>query len=118
MKPSLADKFEKMDAGAVKQFAILREKLFELHPTIEERINKETVVYFLTNSNNFAECFLQKNRIRIQIRNRSYVDSEAWVQIVPETHLWTLNHFIIIENDSSLDYAISILRQSMNDVLP
>lgn len=118
MKYSLADKYEKMAAEAVKQFAILRERLLELHPTVTERVNKETVVYFPTGSHNFAECFLQKEKIRIQIRNRSYIDTEDWVKVVPKTHLWTLDHYILVEADSSLDYALNILRQSLSDVMP
>lgn len=101
----------------MKQFAMLREELLHLHPSIEEKVNKETVVYRPTGANIFAECFLQNDQIRIQTRNRKYIDTKDWVKSVPKTHLWTLDHYIIVEPDSSLDYAINILRQSLNDVL-
>lgn len=118
MAKTLATQLSNISAEAAKQFSMLREELLNLHPSVEEKLNKYTVVYRLTAGNIYAECYLQKNRIRIQIRNRNYIDPEGWVKVVPETHLWTLDHYIFVEVESPLDYTISILRQSLNDVLP
>ena len=118
MPKTLSDRLYNMSAESAKQFTKRREKLLRLDASIEEKLNQDTVVYRPVGCNIFAESDLQTDRIRIQIRNRKYNDSEGWVKVVPPTHRWTLDHYIFVEADSSLDYALGLLSQSLNDVLP
>jgi uncharacterized protein with ParB-like and HNH nuclease domain/predicted transport protein len=103
-------------SGEMKElFNQLKQRIMQLDDKI---VCKETPQYMAFKvSTNFAEVHIKRTSINIHLRHLDYEDSMGLMKIVPETHLWTLDHILTIYNYNQLDYAMKFIEQSYKDVL-
>lgn len=95
-------------------FDDLRARILALGPQVVERVVQPYIGYRA--SKNFAEVHIQKSTLRINLRPVEYNDPQERVVKIPETHKYTLDRQISFGSQTDLDYAMSLIEQSYNDV--
>jgi predicted transport protein len=96
-------------------FDDLRARVLALGPQVVERAVQAYISYRA--AKNFAEVHIQKSAIRIHLRG-IYDDptGRAMARKVPDTHKWTLDWHVTFSDPMDLDYVMSLVEQSYNDV--
>ena len=91
----------------------LRARILALGPQVVERAVQPYIGYRA--SKNFAEIHIQRSAIRVALRG-IYNDPQGKAVKVPDSHKWTLNWLVTFSNPTDLDYVMSLIEQSYNDV--
>jgi predicted transport protein len=94
-------------------FDDLRARILALGPQVVERVVQPYIGYRA--SKNFAEVHIQKSTLRIALRG-IYNDPQGKAVKVPDSHEWTLNWQVTFSSPVDLDYVMSLVEQSYNDV--
>ena len=95
-------------------FEELRSRIKALGPQVIERPRQIYIGYRA--SKNFAEVHIQKSAILIDLRPIEYDDPQGRITKVPESYRWTLDRQISVTSPADVDYAMSLVEQSYNDV--
>jgi predicted transport protein len=95
-------------------FEELRSRIKALGPEVVERPRQIYIGYRA--SKNFAEVHIQKSALLIDLRPIEYEDPEGRITKIPESYRWTLDRQVTLTSHSDLDYAMSLVEQSYNDV--
>jgi len=95
-------------------FEQLRERIFSINNEIAE--NPKSGWFAYRYNKNFLEVYAKKKEIEILLRPIDYEDPQKIITRKPETHQWVLDRSIIIKEPSELDYAMTLIHQSYNDV--
>jgi predicted transport protein len=106
---------KKAPESIVEIFNDLRSKIFEIDENIIEKATSLYIAYRVANS--FAEIWLYKKQLKIYLRPIEYNDPEKKVEKISAGYKWKLDKLIIVKELSEVDYAISIIEQSYQDVL-
>jgi predicted transport protein len=99
----------------IEIFNDLRSKIFELDENIIEKATSLYVAYRITKS--FALIFIGKNQLQIYIRPIEYNDPNKKVEKISQGYKWTLDKRIHVKELSEVDYVISLIEQSYQDIL-
>jgi predicted transport protein len=101
---------------------VTRQLFFDLHDRIKaidenitERPTSEYIAYRLTKV--FAEVHIQKKKIQIYLRPREYEDPKNMVSKISESYGWVLDRRMYLSSTDDLDYAMTLIEQSYQDVL-
>lgn len=95
-------------------FEKLSVRIKEIDPGIQENSWSYGVAYRL--NNNFVEMYFRRKRLEICLRPRHYHDPKKLLRKVPDNYEWTLNRRFMFEHANQLDYLVSLVRQSYEDV--
>jgi len=95
-------------------FQKFRKKVKELAPDIQENSWSYGVAYRA--NQNFAEMYFRSNRLEVCLRPTTYSDPENLLGKVPDKYKWTLNRRFLLEDEGHLDYLVSLVRQSYENV--
>jgi len=112
-EPGLDIHLNKSELFVRELFFDLQERILLLDENIQRKINSNYISYKV--SKIFAEVHLQKNKILIYLRPIDYNDIR--VSKVPDTHNWTLDRRLYLNNNSEMDFVITMIEKSYNDVL-
>jgi len=85
-----------------------------LDPGVQERSWSYGVAYRF--NKNFVELYFRSKRLEVCLRPRTYVDPKRLLGRVPESYGWTLNRRFMLEDDGQLEYLMTLVRQSLEDV--
>lgn len=96
-------------------FNELRERILELDENIIEKPTSFYIGY--RQSKNFAEVHIGKNQIKIYLRPIEFADPHKLVEKVPESYNWSLDSRVYVKSVEELDYVMSLIEQSYNDVI-
>ncbi|MBA4372010.1 MAG: hypothetical protein C0402_04020 [Thermodesulfovibrio sp.] len=96
-------------------FEEMRQRILTLDEAIKEKATSIYMGYRVTK--NFAEVYIQKNRVRMFLRPLDYEDPRGFVQQIPEGYSWTLNRSVYLSSMADLDYVMGLIEQSYKDVL-
>jgi len=105
----------------VKLFDALKIRILELGiNNIQEKVTNPYIGYkFIGNKNKrsklFVEVHLQQKKIELHLRPLEYDDMR--VTKAPDTHRWTLNKLVDINNEADLNYIMKFVEQSYKDFL-
>ena len=94
-------------------FDELRSRILAIGPDVIERAVKAYIGYRA--SKNFAEVHIQKSSIGLALRG-IVDDPQSRVKKVPDSHGWALNQQATLSSSTDLDYVMSLIEQSYNDV--
>ena len=97
-------------------FDDLRARVLALGPQVE-RAAQGYIAYRA--ANNFAEIHIQKSAIRIHLRGIHYdPNGRAMARKVPDSkpRKWPLDWHVTFSDPMDLDYVMSLVEQSYNDV--
>jgi predicted transport protein len=96
-------------------FLIIRDRIFEMDDTINEKINNKYVGFRV--SKMFAEVHIQKSKVLLYLRPIVYDDPKEKLYKVPDSYNWVLDRRVYIDNESDIDYVMGLVEQSYKDVL-
>jgi predicted transport protein len=65
----------------------------------------------------FAELHLGKNQIKMFLRPIEYNDPKGAVDKIPDGYQWVLNKRVFLTEEDQIDYVMSLIEQSYQDVL-
>jgi len=105
----------------VDLFNTLKNRISELGiNNIQEKVTNPYIGYkFIDNKNKrpklFVEVHLQQKKIELHLRPLDYNDMR--VNKAPDTHRWTLNKLVDINNEADLNYVMKFVEQSYKDFL-
>ena len=87
--------------------------ILNLHPEVTEKAVKLLVGYKAIN--NFAEIHFLKNRLKIHLRPKSYIDPENRVEHLINSG-FTMDRRLYISTAQDIDSVILLIKQSYEDV--
>ena len=96
-------------------FLNLRSRIFEIDENITEKATALYVGYRV--AKNFAEIYIGKSQIKIQLRSLDYKDPKGMVEKIPEGYQWTLDRRVYLKEEEDLEYVLGLIVQSYQDVL-
>ncbi len=97
-------------------FFILKERIFELDESIQEKINNNYIAFKV--SKIFVEVHIQKSKLLLYLRPKiEYNDPEKRLSKVPDSFNWVLNHRIYVNSKADIDYTMNLIEQSYKDIL-
>ena len=96
-------------------FEKFRTKVKNINSDIQENSWSYGVAYKV--KKNFVELYFRSNRLDVCLRPIKYKDPRGLLGSVPSSYNWTLNRRFLLEEDSQIDYIISLVKQSYEDVL-
>lgn len=96
-------------------FDDLREEILELDEDIVEKPGKRAVAYRINKI--FAEIMIWREKLVINLRSIEYDDPRGLVEEFAKRYTVTLDRRMTISSPSELDYAMSIITQSYQNVL-
>lgn len=100
----------------IKQiFDELRSRILQIDEDIVEKVTTYYIAYRL--SKNFAEVHIGKNQIKLFLRPVEFNDPLNKVEKIPESYNWSMDKRVYIKNIEELDYVVSLIEQSYNDIL-
>ncbi|RNC71835.1 MAG: hypothetical protein ED859_03795 [Desulfuromonadales bacterium] len=105
----------KASADTTALFQEIRQRIFQLDESIQEKATKLYVSYRVTK--NFAEIYIQKNQLKLFLRPVDYDDPKGFVQQISEGYNWSLNRSVYLKSADDLDYVVGLVEQSYKDVL-
>jgi len=113
-KRTIEDHLSVCEKNIQTLFERFRRLVKDIDPCVKENCWTYGVAYRA--SQNFVELYFRSNRLEICLRNRTYIDPENLLGAVPDTYKWTLNRRFLLEDQSQLEYVLSLVRQSYEDV--
>lgn len=96
-------------------FEELRSRIMQIDEDIIEKVNNRYTTFKLSKS--FADVHIRRNSLTINLRHLTYDDPSKLIHKVPDTHQWTLDHILTINNLNELDYGMKFIEQSYKDVI-
>lgn len=96
-------------------FLKLKSQIYELDENIQEKITAGYISYRLSKS--FIEIHIQKSKIVLYLRPIEYLSIDLMVEKIPDTHKWTLDRRVYLDNESNLESVMKLIEQSYRDVL-
>lgn len=93
----------------------LRDRIKELDENIEEKTTSLYVAFRM--SMTFTEIHIGKNQLKLYLRPIEYKDPRKIVEKIPDSYNWTLDRRIYVKSLYDIDYAMSLIEQSYQDVL-
>lgn len=102
-EPNIRDLFEKF-----------RERVKAIDPLIQENPWSYGLAYRA--KQNFVEMYFRTNRLEVCLRPIQYSDPENLLGKVPDKYKWTLNRRFLLEDESQIEYLVSLVRQSYENV--
>lgn len=96
-------------------FLSLRSRIFEIDENITEKATALYVGYRV--AKNFAEVYIGKSQLKIQLRSVDYDDPKGKVEKIPAGYQWTLDRRVYLKEEEDLDYVVGLIVQSYQDVL-
>jgi predicted transport protein len=103
----------KTNADCQEIFSELRARILALDPGIRERAVKILVGYKA--KHNFAEIHFRSDRLKIHLRPKDYIDPRGVVERL-ENPGYTMDRRFYISDRTEMNYAMSLIEQSYDDV--
>lgn len=110
---TVEDHRSKTDARRRAIFDELRSRILALSPAVSEKAVKILVGYRF--NRNFAEIHFLTDRLKIHLRPKDYVDFRSYVERLKNPG-FTMDRRFYLSDESDLDYALKLIRQSYQDV--
>lgn len=110
-----SEQLKKANYHIQKVFEDLRSRIMQLDENIIEKITSYYFAYRL--SKNFVEIHIGKNQIKLYLRPVDYVDPLNKVEKIPVSYNWSMDRRVYLKSEDELDYIISLVEQSYNDII-
>ena len=86
--------------------------------SLNSDIKKNTTSVYLSYyyGKNFIELWFQKNSLKYVLMTGDYNDPNEMVGELAESYQWTHDRYIIVNQDSDIEYVKNILKQSYEKI--
>ena len=108
------NQFKKISKNSSAELMNIYNELDNYIMSLNSDIKKNTTSVYLSYyyGKNFIELWFQKNSLKYVLMTGDYDDPQEMVGELAESYQWTHDRFIIVNQDSDIEYVKNILKQS------
>ena len=108
------NQFKKISKNSSAELMNIYNELDNYIMSLNSDIKKNTTSVYLSYyyGKNFIELWFQKNSLKYVLMTGDYNDPNEMVGELAESYQWTHDRYIIVNQDSDIEYVKNILKQS------